>query len=151
MTLDRLLTVIVHNIDHVRAALSVAQEARCSAKLFSAEGASATLGAGYWAALEDLARGEYSAVDFSLVLDCGDRVGDAQAALRAGCTAIRFTGAPGVAEKLADIAGQLGAVVTDDPLPDVDLQAAGDAAAACRAQICDDTREAPSTGGVVSE
>lgn len=145
------LAVIVHHIGHVRAALTVAATAGRRASLFSPDGASATLGAGYWAALEGLARTEFPGAEFILVLDCGDRAGDALAALRAGCTAIRFVGAPDVAGKLADIAGQQGAGVIDDPLPETDLHGLDDTAAACRSLICDETREQPSTGGVVSD
>ncbi len=145
------LRVIVHDVDHVRTALTMAADAEVTAQLFSAAGASAWLGAGYWAALEAEAREAFPDTPFSLVLDCADRAGDVQAALRAGCGAVRFIGPQQQAARLADIAGQQGALFVTDPLPATDLGVCDDPLAACRALICDDTRDGLSTGRVVTE
>ena len=145
------LTVIVHDIDHVRVAVTAAAQAGGRAVLFSAAGAIAWLGGGYWAALERLARSEFPEAEFELVLDCGDRAGDVLAALRAGCGAVRFSGRPDVAARLAAMARAGGAQWVTDPLPAVDLSAAADPEAACRRLLCDDTRDGVATGDVVTD
>lgn len=69
------------------------------------------------------------------VLDCGDRAGDAQAALAAGVDAVLFTGPPAVAARLADVAARRrAALLTALPQP-LDLRGARDAEAACRAWL----------------
>jgi hypothetical protein len=61
------------------------------------------------------------------VLDCGDRAGDAQAALRQGVPAIRFTGRADVAEKLAAIAAARGARMITAEIYALDLHDRRDA------------------------
>lgn len=69
--------------------------------LVSAPGLAAFAGPGYWRAVElELQR--------SVVLDCGDDAGLVLAALRAGCRDLLFTGPRALADKLADMAAQLG-------------------------------------------
>ena len=146
-----ILRVIVHDIDQVRIALSVALDVGVPAALFSAAAASAWLGGGYWAALERLARQEFPGVEFDLVLDCGDRAGDVMAALRAGCAAVRFDGRADVAAKLAAMAEARDVRWLTDPLPPVDLSEVDNSEKACRTLLCDDTRDGAATGGVVTE
>lgn len=138
------LRVIVHDIGHVRAALTAAQEAGAAAELWSPPFGGQTHGGAYWAALEALARESFEGVDFSLVVDCGDRAGDAMAALDAGCQRLRFQGHATARQRLAEMAGRVGAILVDGPPPERDLwQPSGvdDALARCRALLRDEWRE----------
>jgi len=59
---------------------------------------------------------------FSALLDCGDNVGAALAAIRAEGEGVVFTGRPDVARRLADIARQHGVrVETERPAAALDL------------------------------
>ena len=58
------------------------------------------------------------------LLDCSDDAGAAQAAIRAGIEGIVFTGRAEIAARLADVAGQRGALLlTTRPEPALDLGA----------------------------
>jgi hypothetical protein len=56
-------------------------------------------------------------VGFQALLDCGDDVGAALAAIRSEVEGLVFTGRPNVARRLADIAGQHGVRFVTDPPP----------------------------------
>ena len=77
--------------------------------LISAHGAAASGGPGWFMAVVETVAGDYPDVDILSILDCGDRPGDALAALRAGWKTIVYTGP--AAAKIADIANQLDATV----------------------------------------
>jgi hypothetical protein len=104
-------TVIIHSLEHARAVLAAAREARCRVTLESASGAGLAAGAAWFVALLELARGEFTEVGFEAVLDCGDEAGAALGALRAGVRRIRFRGSEEAARRLAGIAAQLGATI----------------------------------------
>ncbi len=89
-----------------RAALQAARSQGRAVFLCSPPGASSWLGAGWWAALQEKAGGEFPDVDFVLALDCGDSAGDAMAAIRAGVKALIFTGENDAALKLDNMAAQ---------------------------------------------
>jgi hypothetical protein len=116
------LAFVVHSLAHAVAALEAAAEADSDIILLSAAGAGIYAGAGWFAALVEAAREAVPAADFSGILDCGDDAGAAQAAIRAGITAIVYAGRADVAERLAAIAGQRGArLLTARPEAAVDL------------------------------
>jgi hypothetical protein len=96
--------VIVHSIDHARAALAVAARLRRPITLYSAEGAAAYAGAGWFRAMLAAAQAEHPAADCEAVLDCGSHAGLALAALRAGCPTIVFHGKQAIRRKIAAIA-----------------------------------------------
>ncbi len=100
--------IIVHSLPHAIAALSAAAAAGRSITLASAPEAGIYAGAGWFGALIAAAREAVPAARCSAILDCGGDAGAAQAAIRAGIESIVFTGRTGVAERLADIAGQRG-------------------------------------------
>jgi hypothetical protein len=79
--------------------------------LESAPGAGGYAGPAWWRALIEAALAEYPTATARAVLDCGEEPGTALAALRAGVSRIRFTGDPGMRERLGAIAAQLGATV----------------------------------------
>ncbi|HYH23429.1 MAG TPA: hypothetical protein VD995_32840 [Azospirillum sp.] len=123
--------VRVHGAADARAALAAAMDLGVPVALV----ADAAAG-GLWlrTVLED-ARAAVPEAVACAVLDCGDRAGDAQAALAAGVDAVLFTGPPAVAARLADIAAQKGAaLLTELPEP-LDPRGARDAQAACRAWL----------------
>ena len=92
---------------------------------------------------DPLISAEYPAAEFKSVLDCGGEAGMVLAALRNGVLRVRFDGPDAVAARLADIAGQRGAVIERGALePALDLLGRDDAEAACRAFLAAE-REAP--------
>ncbi len=103
--------ITVQDWAQTRAALEAARSQGRAVFLCSPPGASAWLGAGYWAALQQRARAEFPDLDFTLALDCGDAAGDVMAAIRTGVAAIVFRGAAEVLAKLQDMARQAGAEV----------------------------------------
>jgi acyl-CoA reductase-like NAD-dependent aldehyde dehydrogenase len=99
---------VVHTAAQATAALRAATRAGWPIVLASPPVASASMGAGMFRAIIAAAREAEPDARSLAVLDCGDRPGDAMAALREGVEAVCFRGAPDVAAKLADMAEQSG-------------------------------------------
>ncbi len=131
-------TVIVHHLEHARAALAAAAETDVPIVLRSAPGAAATVGAGFFAALVEAARAEFPDVPVKAVLDCGGDVGLALGALRVGIQAIRVETSGETRTRLADIADQCDAELDESSGPVLDLLDVADPAAACRAWLARD-------------
>ena len=125
------LAAVVADAAQARAALAAAPE--CRVLLLGPRDGAARLGVGYFKALLDLLRGEHPGRDFVLAVDCGDAAGLALAALRVGIEAILFDVDAARRRRLADIARQCGAALIARPANAVDLTAAPDPFAACRA------------------
>ncbi|MBI1206351.1 MAG: hypothetical protein GC191_03565 [Azospirillum sp.] len=124
--------IIVYGLEDARTALGVAAGLGVAAILVSAPGAAGYAGCGWFAALIASARAEFPKVALTAILDCADQPGDVLAALREGIRDIHFTGRDDVAARLADIAGQHGAVL-HRLLPEaLDLRHCRDPAARCR-------------------
>ena len=87
--------------------LELARLRGVEATLVTATGLAAFAGVGFWHAVEQ-------ALGHPVVIDCGDDAGLAMAALRTGSRDLLFTGPPGVATKLADMAAQLGGRVRQE-------------------------------------
>jgi hypothetical protein len=100
--------IIVHSLAHAVAALSAAAEAGRPVTLASAPDAGIYAGPGWFGALLAAAREAVPAAQSTVLLDCGDDAGAAQAAIRAGIEGIVFTGRADVAERLADVARRRG-------------------------------------------
>lgn len=113
--------VIVHSLDHARAALRAARALKTPLTLESAVGAAGNWGTGAWVALIRRVREEFSDIAFDTVLDCADDWGYALSALRAGAEAIRVTGPPDVIAKIAAIAAAKGAKVANETGDSLDL------------------------------
>lgn len=75
------------------------------------QGAAHSLGLLYIQQLFAKASETYPQVTYYFTCDCGDDAALAQAALRMGFTHLRYTGDATSTAKLADIAGQYGAVL----------------------------------------
>ena len=126
--------VIFHSLDHARAALAAAREARVPLVLRTAPGAAAYAGVGYLKAIVERARAEAPGVAMNAEIDCGEDPGLALAALRAGWTALRLSGRADVRRRIAEIAEAKGArlIADADREPPLDLRDARDPRAACR-------------------
>ena len=131
--------VIVHSLDHARAALAAAGRAGVPVTLLSAPGAAAHLGAAVFRDMIAQAASANPGVPFTAVLDCGDAPGLALNALRQGIGRIRVSAPAKVRERIADIAARSGAVLDeDDGARPLDLLDAADPFEACRAWLDED-------------
>ncbi|MGH6898100.1 MAG: hypothetical protein ACREJ5_16395 [Geminicoccaceae bacterium] len=121
---------MVHDLEQARGALAAAAELGCAIRLRSAPGAAAYAGVGYLRALGE-------AVGHELLIDCGDDPGIAMAALRTGCRRLSFSGGAATAQRLGEMAEQVGALlVHETAAPDaLELAPEDDAAAMVRAQL----------------
>ena len=90
--------------------------------LASAPGAGSYVGPGWFREVIVAARASVPAAHFSALLDCGDDVGAALAAIRSEVEGIVFTGRADVARRLAEIADQHGVrFVAGRPSASLDL------------------------------
>ena len=90
--------------------------------LTSAPDAGGYVGPGWFSALVAAAREAVPDARCSTLLDCGDNVGAALAAIRAEVEGVIFTGRPDVGHRLADIARQHSVrFETERPAPALDL------------------------------
>ena len=84
-------------------------------------GGGSYVGPGWFREVVAAARETVPAARFSALLDCGDNVGTALAAIRSEVEGVVFTGRADVARRLADIARQHGVqFVTDRPVVALD-------------------------------
>jgi acyl-CoA reductase-like NAD-dependent aldehyde dehydrogenase len=114
--------IVVHSLAQAIAALMAASRAGRSVVLASAPGAGSYVGPGWFGALATAAREAVPKGHFSSLLDCGDDVGAALAAIRSEVEGVVFIGRADVARRLADIACQHGVrFVTDRPAALLDL------------------------------
>jgi acyl-CoA reductase-like NAD-dependent aldehyde dehydrogenase len=100
--------IIIHSLAQAIAALNVAARAGRTIVLASAPDAGGYVGPGWFGALIAAAREAVPEARFSALLDCGDNVGAALAAIRSEIEGIVFIGRADVASRLADIARQHG-------------------------------------------
>ena len=118
----RELVIVVHSLVQAIAALTAASRAGRPIVLVSAPGAGSYVGPGWFGVLVAAAREAVPEGRFSALLDCGDDVGAALAAIRSEIQGVVFTGRADVARRLADIACQHGVrFATDRPAALLDL------------------------------
>ena len=127
--------IVIHDLEHARAALAAAAAAGRRVTLVSAPGAAGYAGAPWFLKVVERAAAEHPAAEWDAVLDCADHAGHALAGLRQGAAAVRFTGAKATAAKLAAIAEQSGARVVGGRLRALDLRGEADPWSACRCWI----------------
>ncbi|MBT3792734.1 MAG: hypothetical protein HN658_05085 [Rhodospirillales bacterium] len=101
-------TIIVHNIDHARAALDAAHETAIPIRLMSAPGAVGYAGCAWFMAMVGAARAEHPDNKSEAVMDCGTHPGHALGAIRAGVEAIQAKLPAKTREKIAAIANKAG-------------------------------------------
>ncbi|GIL40180.1 hypothetical protein [Roseiterribacter gracilis] len=81
---------------------------------------------GLWlTAVLDAARSAVPGADGRVALSCGDRAGDAMAALRAGIRRIAFTGSDEVAAKLTALGAELAELPPDFSVPIATIRRGG--------------------------
>jgi hypothetical protein len=124
--------IIVHSLDHARAALAAAAALGRPVTLLSAPGAAEYAGIAWFAKIVALGAAEWPDAAYRAVIDCADRPGLVLAALRHGSTHVRFTGPRAAAKKLSAIADQTGVELVSGRLSALDLRAEADPHAACR-------------------
>jgi len=127
--------IIIHSLEHARAALAAAAALEVPVTLASAPGASAYLGPAWFHEVVGLAIAEFPDVQADATIDCADRAGDVLAALRQGLPRVRFTGRKAVATKLAAIAEAQGAELVTGRFRALDLRGLTDPETACRAWL----------------
>jgi len=116
------IVIVVHSLAQAIAALRAAAQAGQTVLLVSAPGAGSYVGPGWFGAAIDAAREVVPNAQFSALLDCGDDIGAALAAIRSEIEGVVFTGRSDVAQRLADIACQHGArLCTEQPPVALDL------------------------------
>jgi acyl-CoA reductase-like NAD-dependent aldehyde dehydrogenase len=100
------VVIVVHSLAQAIGALMAAARTGRSVVLASASGAGSYGGPGWFGALIAAAREAVPEARFFALLDCGDDVGAALAAIRSEIEGVVFTGRADVARRLADIARQ---------------------------------------------
>ena len=100
------VVIIVYSLGQAIAALTAAARIGSRVVLASAPGAGSYVGPGWFGALVAAAREAVPEARFSALLDCGDDVGAALAAIRSEIEGVVFTGRADVARRLAGIASQ---------------------------------------------
>ena len=134
--------VIIHSLDHARAALAAAERFGTPVTLYSAEGAAGYAGATWFLAVVAAARADHPTATCEVVLDCGTAPGLALAALRAGCRAIVIRGEPALLRKIAAIAAASSARLDPGPREGLDLSRCPDPEAAVLAWLAPEAQRA---------
>jgi fructose/tagatose bisphosphate aldolase len=127
--------IVIHDLEHARAALAAAAAFGRPVTLVSAPGAAGYAGAAWFLKVVERAAAEHPTARWEAVLDCADHPGHVLSALRQGAAAVRFTGTKATAAKLAAIAERTGAKVVTGRLMAFDLRGEADPWAACRRRI----------------
>jgi alkanesulfonate monooxygenase SsuD/methylene tetrahydromethanopterin reductase-like flavin-dependent oxidoreductase (luciferase family) len=130
--------VVIHELAHARAALAAAAEFGVPVALWSAPGAAAYAGVGWFDAVMRAAGRGVPPASFICVLDCDDRADLVQAAWRQGLTHVCFRGSNAVATRLADIARHHSATLHRKMPHALDLLYCDDPLAACRSWLAAD-------------
>jgi fructose/tagatose bisphosphate aldolase len=129
--------IIVHDLEHARAAVAAAAALGVAVALRSAPGAASYLGPSVFRAMVDAARESVAGADVVAVMDCGRDAGRALAALRHGIERVRVDLPLEARMRLADIAGCCNAALDDDESVALDLLNCNDPAAACQKWLAD--------------
>jgi fructose/tagatose bisphosphate aldolase len=119
--------IIIHSLEHARAALAAAAALDVPVTLASAPGAALQSGPAWFKAVIDEATATHPRVSVTAILDCGRAPGAVMAALRAGMTQLRFGGTAETRAKLA----AMGAVFVAPPAATLDLLEIREPEAAC--------------------
>ncbi len=130
--------IIIHDLEHAKAALSAAGRLGITVTLMSAPGAAAYLGAAVFRDMVAEAARACPDAAYCAVLDCGEDAGLALGALRNGVKRIRVEAACEVKARIAGIAAQTGAMLWREDLEALDLldgDGAEEAYEACRAWL----------------
>src|SRR5690348_7873411 len=145
--------VVIHGLDHARAAIAAAAELGMPVTVQSAPGAGAYAGIGWFERVVALARAEYPDAAVTAVLHCGDAPGAVLEAVRwlkePGRVKIVlcFTGEADAAGRLGEICRAAGIELVRTVDPGLDLRTAADPRAACRAWLAETAHAALRSAG----
>ena len=92
--------IVIHSLDHARAALAAAAALGVPVTLASAPDAALQAGPAWFKAVIEAACEDHPKAAVTAILDCGDAPGAVMAALRLGLAQLRFDGAAAVRAKL---------------------------------------------------
>lgn len=123
--------IVVHGLEHLRAALRAARALAVPLRAVSAPGGAGMWGGSAFAAMVAAARAEFPEVRFSVALDGGDQPGRVLNALRHGVDEVTFAGHSAARNPLI----ALGAQPLDKAEPSLDLMGIADPETACRAWL----------------
>lgn len=124
--------VIVHSLEHARAACRAARALGLPVCLRSAPAAAGYAGPAWFRELALAVIEEFPDVDLTTSLDCGAAPGDALAAMRAGITTVRLRAPKRTRDKIVAIARRCGARLDEDRRSALDLDGVAEPLAACR-------------------
>jgi fructose/tagatose bisphosphate aldolase len=124
--------IIIHTLEHARAALEAASEARMPVIVQSAPDAIHYAGSLYLLTLFRQARHSVPDADAIFILDADAAAAEAISAMQMGHTHLRSNAQSGLAGKISDIAAQLGVVMIAGEYEALDLLRHHDAKEACR-------------------
>ncbi len=128
-------TIIIHSLDHARAALAASIALGVPVRLRSPSHAAAYLGTTVFREMISAAETDYPSAEFIAVFDCGENPGHALNALRHGIKVVRIRCADEVRARIADIADQMSASLDDFDGPSLDLLDESDPPERCRAWL----------------
>ena len=140
------LACIVADLRLARIALREAAAAGATVELWSPPDGAASLGVGYWAALDRAIAEDAQPGRARTVLDCGNAPGFVLAAFREGLGTVHVAVRDDVRAKLAAIAEAYGAALHPGPPPALDLRDRLDPAASCRYALCTPGSRADAAG-----
>ena len=113
--------IVVHGLAQVEIALAAATAVKRRVLLFSSQEAASVLGYEVFIKIVEQAAQNYPNAEFSIVFDCGDKIGIALAAIRAGAKYILFKGNKKISAKISNIAKIYGVNLLDWPESYLDL------------------------------
>lgn len=114
-------SVVIHDLDQARRALTAARRTGRPVHLVSAPGAGAYLGPALFKQIVDQACAAEPAARATACLDCADEPGTAMEALRQGIDAVSLTAAPAVLAKIESAAAQAGSSLSERPARTLDM------------------------------
>ncbi|MEQ9170340.1 MAG: hypothetical protein RIE87_03945 [Rhodospirillales bacterium] len=114
-------SVVIHDLNHAKQALSAARRTGRPVHLISAPGAAGSLGPALFKQIIDQARTAEPAAHATACLDCADEPGTALDALRQGVEAVSLSASAEVLTKIASIADAAGGKLLDRPARTLNL------------------------------
>tara|TARA_R110001592_G_scaffold303226_1_gene575335 strand:- start:694 stop:1140 length:447 start_codon:yes stop_codon:yes gene_type:complete len=114
-------SVVIHDLNHAKMALSAARRTGCPVHLVSAPGAAGHLGPALFKQIIDQARAAEPAAHTTVCLDCADEPGMALDALRQGVEAVSLSAAPEVLARIKSAAAMVGGKLAGRPARTLDM------------------------------
>ena len=127
--------IIIHSLEHARAAVTAAAQCRAPVTISSAPFAAAYAGAIWFRKVVEKAVAERPDMPpgcVTAVLDCGDEPGLAMSALRQGMKILHYSGNTASYRKIAAIAAELGAEVWKGKMDSLEQRAVNNVKESCR-------------------